>query len=218
MTGGLALLAACASSGPTANPFARTLEWFSYVGGDDIRAECRAGSPDRYRMVYNGNYLEQRRTYDVAPETGGSQAGGARIAGRVIGEANLASGIPLLDPLEPWRGAGFETRLDPGRTRALRETLDAAGKNGAAPGGSELPSDGFFWTAAVCRDGVFRFGAWAYPSPGFDSLGFPGILLESDTTGTPINRARTVDYLTLREKEEARRFVLKVGDNGLAPF
>ena len=34
------LLAGCAASGPAGNPIARNLTWFSYVGGDYIRAAC----------------------------------------------------------------------------------------------------------------------------------------------------------------------------------
>ena len=210
--GGL-LLAACASAGPADNPVARTLTWFSYVNGDDLRATCRRGSPDRYRLVYNGNYLEQRRTYDLTAGTDG-----ASLVGYVAGGANLASGIPVLDPLAPWRGVSFNSRLESAQVRALREALAASGAGQTAPKGLELPSDSFYWLAATCQDGVFHFNAWAYPSPSFDALSFVGVLMARDTSGVPLNKARAIAYLSHREQDEAQRFVLKVGDNGFAPF
>lgn len=213
---GCALLVACgssgcASSGPVGNPVARTVTWFSYVNGDDLRATCRAGNPDRYRLIYNGNYLEQTRTYDLTAE-----GDGAALVGRVVGEVNLALGIPVFDPLAPWRGQSFSARLQSAPLRDLREALALSGPG--AGKGFELPSDSFFWVAAYCQNGTFRFTAWAYPSAAFDALAFVNVLLVRDTSGVPLNKARPIAYLTLREQEEARRFVLKVGDNGLASF
>ena len=225
---GCALLAACASTGPEDNPFVRSATWFSYVGGDDLRVACTAGSPDRYRLVYNGNYKEQRRTYDLvadADANSNSSPGpknGASVEGHVRGEVNLASGVPLLDPLAPWRGLSFTSRMEPEWLHVLRTALAAAEP---PPKGLLLPSDSFYWTAAVCEGGVFRFYAWTYPSPAYDALTFVDAVLASDTSGAPFNKAREITYFTLRDQEgyppnqdRGGRFVLKVGDNGLAAF
>ncbi|MFX4447010.1 hypothetical protein ABTA86_19705, partial [Acinetobacter baumannii] len=77
-------LVACASTGPVDNPIARTLTWFSYLNGDDIRNTCPAGVRDRYRFVYNGTFNSQVRTYDLVQDTGG---GGATLTIHVGGRA-----------------------------------------------------------------------------------------------------------------------------------
>src|SRR5947207_5833773 len=46
-------------------PIVRTFNWFSYVGGDDIRSACVPGGRDRVRLVYNALWEEQVRVYDV---------------------------------------------------------------------------------------------------------------------------------------------------------
>jgi hypothetical protein len=62
----LVLLGACTyREGGVGNPLTRRFQYFSYLGGDDIRRDCTAGTPARYRLVYNASYLEQVRTYDL---------------------------------------------------------------------------------------------------------------------------------------------------------
>jgi hypothetical protein len=46
-------------------PIVRSLNWFSYVASDDIRAACRPGGRDRLRLVYNALWEEQVRTYEL---------------------------------------------------------------------------------------------------------------------------------------------------------
>ena len=46
-------------------PIVRSLNWFSYVAGDDIRAACRPGGRNRIRLVYNALWEEQVRTYEI---------------------------------------------------------------------------------------------------------------------------------------------------------
>src|SRR5260370_39356006 len=46
-------------------PIVRTFNWFSYVGGDDIRSACVPGGRNRVRLVYNALWEEQVRVYDV---------------------------------------------------------------------------------------------------------------------------------------------------------
>src|SRR5690242_20707907 len=56
----LGLLAGCAyhgdHRGTVDNPGVRKVAWFSYLDGGDIRDTCAPGSPDRFRLVYNGQY------------------------------------------------------------------------------------------------------------------------------------------------------------------
>src|SRR5512139_345108 len=47
------------------NPVERKFTWFSYLDAADIRNSCAAGGPDQYRLVYNGQYDNHVRTYEV---------------------------------------------------------------------------------------------------------------------------------------------------------
>ena len=88
-----AIIAACTYQGDSVtgfgsdHPVVRKFTWFSYVGGEDIRAACRLGTRDRYRFVYNAVYEEQVRSYDLmaAPESGGYE-----LKVMVSGEADLS--------------------------------------------------------------------------------------------------------------------------------
>ena len=87
-------LAACAYRPGADNPVARSLTWFSYAGAGDIRAECRPGAADRLRLIYNGDYDEQVRSYDVTAVAAGGgmvevEANGAGELLRVTIEQTL---------------------------------------------------------------------------------------------------------------------------------
>src|SRR5262245_6550826 len=79
------LLAACAYRGDIDNPIIRKLSWFSYLDGTDIRTTCADGAPDGYRLVYNGRYEEQVRSYEIFADG----AGGAYLVARAKGPANV---------------------------------------------------------------------------------------------------------------------------------
>ncbi|MEO5373970.1 MAG: hypothetical protein H7840_06765 [Alphaproteobacteria bacterium] len=207
----LALLpGACASVGPTDNPLVRKFTWFSYLNGDDLRADCRPGAPDAWRLVYNGSYLEQVRTYDL-------RRSGERwlLAMRVIEPPNLARGFTIPDILEPWRGVAREVTPAAGQVEELGRAVAASGAFDPPPEGLSLSSDDFFWTAAVCRNGEFRFNAWAFPSPRFSAITFESVLRSLDVTDVPFNPPRQISYQSSREREEALRFTLRVVGNGL---
>ena len=88
--------------GGVGNPITRKFQYFSYLGGDDIRRDCVPGAPARYRLVYNANYYEQVRTYDLRRGAPGS---GAVLTIQVFGGGgNLAAGFnppPLSRGSEP---------------------------------------------------------------------------------------------------------------------
>lgn len=206
----VAVLGACASAGPTDNPVMRKLGWFSYVNGDDLRAACLPGG-ESYRLVYNGSYLEQVRTYDLR-----MTGGGWVLSQRVIGPPDLARGFTFPDVLAPWRGVAHDVALAPDRVRRLIDAVDASGAFAAPPKGLELPSDGFFWTAAACRNGRFTFNAWVFPSTRYTAITFGDVLRSLDVTGVPFNPPRQIAYQSMRERDEHLRFTLKVAENGLA--
>jgi hypothetical protein len=64
----LAVVSAAWAQRPDRNvdqPIVRSLNWFSYVASDDIRAACRPGARNRLRLVYNALWEEQVRTYEL---------------------------------------------------------------------------------------------------------------------------------------------------------
>ena len=46
-------------------PIVRSFNWFAFVGGDDIRANCGKDGRNRMRLIYNAIYSEQVRTYEL---------------------------------------------------------------------------------------------------------------------------------------------------------
>ena len=89
----LAVLFACTYVGRD-DALSQRFTWFSYVNGDDIRAQCAPGALDRYRFVYNGVYVKQARTYDIVPDA----ASGLVLKARVLGPSDL-SNVSIADPI-----------------------------------------------------------------------------------------------------------------------
>ncbi len=211
------VLAGCTYRGQIDQPVTMKLTWFSYVAGDDIRAACAVGGQDSYRLIYNGSYTEQVRSYEVF----GDGAGGGYYTARVISGSGLDLGrLSLRDPqaAASWR----ESRADltPDDLSALRGALADSGAFSNGSSGLRLASAQFFWTSAVCRDGQFNFNAWLFPSDRYAQLRFPAALLERDQTGVPLNPPRKVvaletARLATREGDVTTNFNLMVGDDGL---
>jgi hypothetical protein len=84
-----------------------------------------------------------------------------------------------------------------------------------------LYSAGFWWLAAGCQDGQFRFAAWTYPDPGFARLGFAEILFAHDATGVPVRPPHAIVGDPLQERGGRRhralgqRFALTVHQDGI---
>ena len=214
------LLGACAyrGGGPD-RPLVQKTQWFSYLNGDDIRAECGRDALLRYRFVYNARYQKQVRAYEVVDDAGG----GAYLISRVQKETNLAR-LSSDDPLAPWRWTTERGELSPQQRAGLEDALARSGFFGAAPDGLRLDSRAFYLLAVGCRERQMYFYAWAYPSTDLPELPLYKWLMENDRTGVAFNppfevspegrlgayRTQTVD------------FELTVGENGLrdifAPF
>ncbi|HZS84656.1 MAG TPA: hypothetical protein VFA50_17405 [Stellaceae bacterium] len=176
------LLMGCASLGASSLPMLRSLGWFDYLDGADIRSACAQGSPDRYRLTYNAVWGQQVRIYEV---TGDAAAGTARLAARVL-FPEAPSEIDLRDPLRTFRGQRGTIALTPSEWRVFADDLWASGFGEPAPIGLVLPSDGYYWVAAACENGAYHFNAWRYPSRRFAALRFPGFLFAHDPTGVPV--------------------------------
>lgn len=214
------LVAGCTATGIDTNPVVRKFTWFSYLNGDDVRAACEPGAPDRYRFVYNGVFVRHVRTYDIVPEADGRTF---TLTTRVIGPTDV-SRIVIRRPLDifaPGRGTIVETKLTRDDILTLREALAAGGFFESPPRRLRLTSEDFFWLGTACVDGQIAFNAFRWPSARFDQARFPSVLLAWDPTGIPISPPRDVSLLEIfgtSDPDIRRRhstFNLTVTEDGL---
>jgi hypothetical protein len=187
------------------NPLGRSFGWFSYLDAADIRDNCVGSTGERYRLIYNAVWGEQVRSYDIVapPEVP------ATLAARVLFPENLNE-INLTDPLELYRGHTGSTALTGEDMPSFREALSASGFDGATPRGLILPSSGFYWVAAACRNGVFHYNAYLYPSASFAGIRFDRWLFAHDTTGVAVTPPGQVG-----DNGPHVYFEMMVGANGL---
>ena len=212
----LGVLAGCAYEGAIDQPVTIKATWFSYLNGDDIRSACTDGAPSWYRLVYNGNYDEQLRTYEVVTDG----TGGAYYKARVQTGAGLDLTKFSFDGLQGMAGwTTVQTRLIPVDLAALERALEASDAFGPAPVGLRMASEQFYWVASLCRDGRFHFNAWLYPSARAAGLRFPQVLLGHDGTGIAVNPPREVAGIervrrTVKGEGGPQHFDLEVDENG----
>ena len=185
----LGLLAACTYQGGIDNPITIKATWFSYLAGDDIRAACTAGALTQYRLIYNGNYEEQLRSYEVATAGSGRASYKVRVQ---TGQGLDLTRLSFSDPLAPARWDTRQEWLNGQEMAELEAALAASGAFDPAPQGLRLASEEFYWIMSACRNGVFVFNAWRYPSQRFAALRFPGVLLRHDQTQIALNPPRKV--------------------------
>jgi len=205
-------ITACQSAGPEDNAVLRSLKWYSYLGGDDVRESCAAGGPDRLRFVYNGIWHEQVRTYDIV-----AVGPGARQESRVLGQGNIAS-IDLLDPFGVWRGPRVDTTLDAAAFATLRAAFDRAHAGARLKPGGYLRSDGYYWVAAECRAGRYRFAAWTTDESEVNTLPFVAPLLRQDLTEVPFRRAANPPQGPFRDYDPMTtypHFRLQIDETGI---
>ena len=216
------VLVACSYRGEIDNPATIKATWFSYLNGDDIRAACVEGAGPSYRLVYNADYNEQIRSYEVV----GGEGGGARLTVRVQGRSGLVlEEFRLADPLAWARWSTSQASLDAQTLGQLSRALEQSGAFQPAPTGLRLHSRETFWVASLCRDGVFSFNAWRYPSARFDAVAFDAVLFGHDATEVAVREPRAVLPGDRRPESPQERqgndrtgstFNLLVGENGLA--
>ncbi|MBK1695839.1 hypothetical protein [Rhodovibrio salinarum] len=213
--------AACSYSGGIENPLTRKATWFSYLNGDDVRDRCR-DYPDRFevRLIYNGNFKQQVRTYEI----NGDGAGGARVTARAMPQdaGNLLN-FKLEDPLATGRWEKTTTTLTPEERARLTERLADSGVFQRVPSGIDLKSWGSYWVSIACRDGELSFNAWRKGGDRWDQQNLWEIVKPLDDTGvayyTP-HPARFEDSPTITKSAGDRRaadihFLMTTGDNGL---
>lgn len=217
-----ALLAACSYRGDIDNPATLKATWFSYLNGDDIRAACREGSGRRYRLVYNADYNEQIRSYEIFDEG----ARGATLIARVQGPSGLrVSQLRLSDPLGWARWTKSVTPLSLDAAARLDAALEASGAFGPAPSGLRMFSKETYWISSLCRDGTFYFNAWRFPSDRYEAITFDALLFSLDDTGValrapvavPPGASAKAQVPRVRDAEDVTGsfFNVQVGENGL---
>lgn len=215
---GVAAIAGCTSTGGTNNPFVRNVQYFSYLNGDDIRKECQAGNPSRYRLIYNALYEQQVRTYDIR-QADGAKTGvqDTRVFRRGIGGELAVS----------TKGADFGSFPHSTETLqyedllAIDKALIDSGFEQPAQKGLILHSDDFYWIAMVCRKGAFKYFAWSRETADLEKLPLIEALSRGDRTDAAVAPVRDPIIHDRGSRDQAGRlgssgyFSVEVGDNGL---
>jgi hypothetical protein len=126
-------------------PIVRSFNWFSYVGGEDIRSACVPGGRNRLRLVYNALWEEQVRVYDIFLQPDGTaglnigvladQGHGGNLSTLLIGEGSDVTG--------PWRMRKGQRVLGAQETRELLGLLQASTAFGPPRDGLRLPDNDF---------------------------------------------------------------------------
>ncbi|MBT3334222.1 MAG: hypothetical protein HN394_22185 [Rhodospirillaceae bacterium] len=182
-------LAACTTfDGSADNPAERSLTWFSYVAGDDIRAACTADSPDQYRFVYNAVYERQIRAYDLR-----LGAVGADQNSRARNRAGNVANFQFRNPLGPWELRRSDARLADVEVAAIVDGLQRDVANAPASAGQRLRSNKFYWAVAACQSGEFRLHAFEQDRVAIQSLAFRTPLLAHDMTGVEFLEAEQIE-------------------------
>ena len=217
-TGLLLVIAACTYQGPAGNVISQQATWFSYLNGDDIRAQCADGASDRYRLVYNADRVRQARAYDVW-----DVREGAVVEQMVDRGIVFESGRPVDASLVgvPVQARSF---LGPEDFDYLEALLQASGAFEAPPVGLRLNSRSHYWIVSGCRDGRFFLTGYRYPSDRYDRLRFISFLEARDRTGVAFPRLPTPTQARQVERcyrgrgttlDNPRCYWVEVGEDGL---
>lgn len=202
------------------NPVERKFTWFSYLDAADIRNSCAAGGPDQYRIVYNGQYYDHVRTYEV------TRSPRPQILARARGTSGnlMQMGFGSFDELlGPWNFRRSESSLSEGDWSKLRDLLHQSGFAEGDQAGLRLHSQDFYWLVAGCESGHFAFNAWA-ANPRALSLTrtkFLDFLLKHDQTGIGYKPPQTVTYMDKNDqtkgggRDYTGNFVITVRRDGI---
>lgn len=125
--------------------------WATFIGGDDIRAACRAGGPDELRVI-------------GAPD---DRTGAIRIYQAVAGDSNVTLGAWTVRPGDPPPDPAHPQSHVFLSAEALSTVFDRLAETGAFEGGTtawQPPADGFGWLVSGCHDGVFFRAGYTDPT------------------------------------------------------
>lgn len=174
--------------GLPANPVERSLTWFSYLAGDDIRAACQAGGPDHYRFVYNGIYQVQIRGYELTPT-----ADGAALTVRARGPSGLLNRFAFDTPFGPWELIHSRATLSNMQAAAIVDAYADAVAASPPSAGQQADSNAYYWLVAGCSAGKFALNLFRDPKVDINALEFPQRLLAHDDSGVAFRAAKFVE-------------------------
>lgn len=204
-------------------PIVRSFNWFDYVAAKDIREACTPGGRSRLRLIYNALWEEQVRSYEIFLQPDGT----AGMTIGVLAGQGTVTNLLISDPSDvfsPWSMKRGERLLTAGETRELMGLLEASRAFGPPPDGLRLPDNDFWWTVASCRNGVWGYQAYHYPTDGFANVRFSAKLFGWDNVPIPVNPPRKLEPAELRRdwnapanRMRADRWMLVVGKDGLRP-
>lgn len=205
-------------------PIVRSVSWFGFVGGDDIRAACQPGTRTHIRLIYNALWEEQVRSYDLFPQPDGT----AGLNVGVLADQGNVAALSIdngLDIISPWRMKKGQRLLSVGEMRDLLGALQASAAFGPPRDGLRLPDNDFWWAVSSCRDGAWGFQAYHYPTDGFANVKFADRLWAFDEVRVPISRPRVLEPAEFRrdfdrnsvQRGRGDRWMLVVGKDGLRP-
>jgi hypothetical protein len=208
-------------------PVVRSFNWFDFVAANDIRAACEPGGRSHLRLVYNALWEEQVRVYEVylQPDgTAGMNVGVLKDQGNVTpGITNMLLSDPT-DVFGPWSMKRSQRLLNDAETRELLGLMEESRAFGPPKDGLRLPDNDFWWTVASCRNGVWGFQAYHYPTDAFANVKFSARLFSWDAVPIPVNPPRKLEPAELRRdmnapvhRARADRWMLVVGKEGLRP-
>lgn len=178
-------LGACSDAVSVGDPIGRRFSWFDYVTGADFQRACAASARERYRLVFNADFMVHVRTYDLAAEDTG-----ASVTGRVFrGGFSIDRAFPSI--LEGFMGQTGRAVLSAEAFAEFRESLAASRPyHGTSP--VYLRSDSFYWAVLSCVDGRVQARGFTGPPDILEALPFRSVLLANDPTGVPIRVQRSV--------------------------
>lgn len=185
----LAIVACTARDGLPSDPIRRNSQWFSFVGGDDLRERCSPTSPARYRFVFNAIWGEQVRVYELEQLPQGQ---GAQLSVEVIRGAPRLLQSYIIDS-SAVGSSRAQVRLGDAQVAEVTRALAEVGFERTPADGTRLQSGDFYWLVTACAGGRWHLNAWRRQDPGFDRLGFDRLLFAQDRTGVPVNPVRPSD-------------------------
>ena len=210
------LSAACVSKGSDDGLAVRKLSWFSYLNGDDLKADCTAAAPERLRLVFNADYADHVRTYDLTVDP---KSGGAQLMIRVMTAANLAD-LSSGSLLDPWRGKRLAVTLSPEQSATLQGRITRSGAFDDPPVGLTLPSTEYYWLVTGCHLGHGFLNALPLTG-GAEEPPFVHVLAKLDKTGIPFpdlaaHQRRLAHQPPVRPNDPSLTFTIRIGKDGLS--
>lgn len=195
------------------SPFTRSLYWFRYVAGADIRETCAQQTGTVLRIVYNAQFREQVRAYDIRIAPDGQGLMKVRVW---VNQGNVFE-VTTDDPLAPWKPGKDTVPLNPSQSADLMARLDQSAGFGPPPKGRELISNDYWWTIASCRNGKWGFQAYDYPTDKFAKVKFSEFLFGLDAHPTKPAPPKDLPPAIFRG-DSTQRWQLAVGADGLRDY